>query len=250
MNIAASGSQLRVLSVDVGGTEIKGAVLDAHGKMISRYLRSKTPSPFSPEVFEKKLKELAEALPVFNRISVGFPGVVRGGKILTAPHFGNEIWAGYAVENSLRKIFGRPARILNDADMHGSAVIEGKGLELVVTLGTGVGTAFFQDGRLMPRLELAHHPIAHGKTYNQYLGDRVLKKIGRQRWNFRVLRALEILRTLINYDKIYIGGGNAAKIDFKLERNMKVVSNRAGTLGGIALWRKQNKNKRREEASK
>src|SRR5205823_13798620 len=121
-------------------------------------------------------------------------------------------------------------------DMQGSAVIRGKGLELVVTLGTGMGTALFLDGTLLPHLELAQHPCQTGKTYNHFLGDKVLARIGTRAWNRRARHALEALRTLVNYDYIYVGGGNAKKLTFTLP-HMRRVSNRAGILGGIALWR-------------
>ncbi len=121
--------------------------------------------------------------------------------------------------------------------MQGLAVVRGTGLELVVTLGTGVGTALFRDGELMPHLELAHHPVRGRKTYNEYLGDRARKKTGARQWNRRVRHVMDILHTLLNYDRVYIGGGNARRVTFDLDRNMRLVSNDAGMLGGIALWR-------------
>ncbi|HET9869873.1 MAG TPA: ROK family protein, partial [bacterium] len=130
-----------------------------------------------------------------------------------------------------------PVRLLNDADMQGLAVISGKGLELVVTLGTGVGTALFRNGALMPHLELAQHPIHKDKTYNEYVGDKVLKQKGKKKWNRRVERVLGTLQTLLQPDRIYIGGGNGVHIDFKLPRHTRIVPNQAGILGGIALWK-------------
>ena len=114
-----------------------------------------------------------------------------------------------------------------------------------MTLGTGVGTAVFRHGDLMPRLELSQHPVFGGKTYNQYIGDKALKTIGRAEWNKRVRKALGSLQILLNYDKLYIGGGNARFIAFKLDKNAKIVSNRAGILGGIALWRANGRRRRR-----
>ena len=239
----------RILSIDVGGTEIKAAVLDGSGRMISS-CRKKTSYPFLPRVFEQQLKGLREELPAFDCISIGFPGVIRNGKVLTAPHFGNAVWHGYDAEKKLEKFFHKPARIMNDADMHGGAVIRGVGLELVVTLGTGVGTALFRDGELMPRLELAQHPVAGGKTYNQFIGDKALKRLGKQAWNRRVREVLRILDTLIHYDRLYLGGGNAGHITFKLNSSTEIISNQAGTLGGIVLWRKRNFKRRLGHAAK
>lgn len=233
----------RVFSVDVGGTEIKAAVLNARGILISEWVRQKTPYPFTPRRFEKVLQALTVRLPHFNCAAIGFPGFVRDGKVFTAPHFGNKAWTGYAAQKNLVRVLGCPVLILNDADMQGLAVIEGKGLELVVTLGTGVGTALFHKGHLLPHLELAHHPVALGKTYNQYIGEKARKQLGQARWNKRVRQVLDILQSLIHYDCVYIGGGNAARITWKLARNMKRVSNKAGTVGGAILWQRHKAGK-------
>jgi polyphosphate glucokinase len=226
------------LSIDIGGTGFKASVLDAHGKMAAEPVRMETPYPCPPRVMVSALLELVNPLPKFDRVSVGFPGVVREGKVITAPHFGNKLWRGYPLAGALQKKWRKPVRLSNDADMQGSAVIGGKGLELVVTLGSGVGTAVFRDGELMPRLELSQHPVYGAKTYNEYIGDSVLRKIGTAKWNRRVRNALGWLQTLLNYDKLYIGGGNARLIAFKPDKNVRIVSNRAGILGGIALWRR------------
>jgi len=224
------------LAIDIGGTGLKASVLDAKGAMEADRVRVETPYPCTPPVMVEALSQLIKPLPAFDRVSVGFPGVVREGKIVTAPHFGNDVWKNFPLAQALQKKWGKPVRILNDADMQGLAVIAGKGLELVVTLGTGVGTALFRNGELMPHLELAQHPAYDNKTYNEYIGDKVLKKKGPEKWNKRVKHALELLETLINYDKIYVGGGNASQLTLKPPANMKIVSNQAGILGGIALW--------------
>ena len=229
------------LAIDVGGTGLKASVLDAKGKMVVPGLRVPTPYPCPPRVMVESLVALVKPLFSFDRVSVGFPGVVREGRVLTAPHLGNKIWQGYPLAKALRKRWGKPVRLLNDADMQGFAVIHGKGLELVVTLGYGVGTAVFRNGELMPRLELAQHPVYGAKTYNEFIGDRVLKRIGKGAWNKRVKQAIAWLVTLLNPDKLYIGGGNARLVNFKLDKTMKKVSNEAGLLGGIALWRYSDK---------
>jgi polyphosphate glucokinase len=235
---AKSGeSAPRTLAIDVGGTGLKASVLDARGRMITDHVRVATPNPCPPNVLVGALVDLVASLGAFDRVSVGFPGVVRDGRVVTAPHFGNDIWRGFDLAGALAGRFHKRVRLLNDAEMQGLAVIRGTGLELVVTLGTGVGTALFRDGELMPHLELAHHPVRGRKTYNEYLGDKARKKAGAVGWNRRVRRVVDILQTLLNYDRIYIGGGNARRIGFKIDRNMRRVSNKAGVLGGIALWR-------------
>lgn len=229
----------RTLSIDVGGTGLKAAVLGPAGTMLSERVRIDTPRPCPPEVMVRALRELVSPPALtsdFDRISVGFPGVVRDGRVVTAPHFGNDIWHGFELGAALEKELARPVRLLNDADMQGFGAIRGHGLEFVMTLGTGFGTALFRSGELMPHLEIAHHPLRKGMTYNEYLGDAALQAIGKKKWNRRVRWAVDVLRTLINYDHAFIGGGNARKLAFELDPDMTVVDNRAGILGGIALW--------------
>jgi polyphosphate glucokinase len=122
--------------------------------------------------------------------------------------------------------------------MQGLALISGRGLEFVMTLGTGVGTALYRDGELMPHMELAHHPIRKNKTYDEYLGDAVRKEIGKKRWNRRVHYALELIDILFNPDRIYIGGGNAARLDLPSDRHIAIGSNDAGLIGGAVPWRR------------
>lgn len=237
------------LAIDIGGTGLKASVLDARGVMVVDRVRVPTTYPVTPQQMVETLRQLTVPLPAYDRISAGFPGMVRGGHILTAPHFvtasgpGTEVvpellaaWTNFPMATALSDAFGKPAKVVNDADLQGAAVVSGQGLELVVTLGTGVGTGLFYEGRLCPHLELAHHPLEKDKTYNQRLGDAARKKIGSKRWNRRVERAIGTLYNLFIYDHLYIGGGNAKRIDFPLPSNATVVDNAAGILGGIRLW--------------
>lgn len=225
-------------SIDIGGTKIKTTVLNSRGEIVSERLCVKTPTPSTPNGVIQEIIRSAQSLPAFDRISVGFPGVVRQGKIITAPNLGTQSWKGFDLANVLKRKFRKPVRVLNDADMQGLAVIKGKGLELVVTLGTGVGTAYFRNGELMPHLELAHHPIAkNGKTYNEYLGEKIRKRIGNKAWNKRLKRALDILYILMQYDTVYLGGGNSRLVTLRNNKKIKIVSNVAGLLGGVTLWR-------------
>jgi polyphosphate glucokinase len=227
----------RTLSIDIGGTGLKAAVLDHRGRMTTERVRIPTPDDAPPPVLLPALDELIAQLTGFDRVSVGFPGVIRDGRVLTAHNLGTEAWRGYRLGAALEERWGKPVRVANDADVQGLGVVRGKGVEMVITLGTGLGSALFENGRLLPHLEFAHHPIAKGKTYEQYLGDEALKKIGRKRWNRRIERAIGHLRRLVTFDRLYIGGGNARLIRFTPDRDVRVVSNRAGILGGIALWR-------------
>jgi polyphosphate glucokinase len=123
--------------------------------------------------------------------------------------------------DALKARFGKPARILNDADVQGLGVVSGKGFECVLTLGTGIGSSFFYNGRLLPHLELGQHPVHRKLTYDRYIGDAVRRRKGRKKWNERLKKALVIVATLVNYDTLYLGGGNAQRIDFKLPPNVR-----------------------------
>ena len=120
--------------------------------------------------------------------------------------------------------------------MQGLGVVSEQGLEMVITLGTGFGTALLLDGHLLPHLELAHHPITRNKTYDDYIGDKALKKTGVKKWNKRMKNVLDILKTVFNYDRLYIGGGNSGKLNFKLDENIKIITNKDGIKGGARLW--------------
>ncbi len=228
------------LALDIGGSGLKAGLLDAAGQLIGRNLRIATPRPSPPSVVVPALTGMAGSLGKFERVSVGFPGVVRGGKVLTAPNLGTPDWAGYDLGGTLKELLGAPVRVENDATVQGLGVISGHGLECVITLGTGFGFALYQDGRLAPHLEMSQH-IAHGKkTYDEYLGVAALEKTGRKHWSKRVKKILTQLRVVINFDALYIGGGNATKIDFELPAGTQLVSNNAGLTGGVQLWNEVN----------
>lgn len=227
---------VRTLAIDIGGTGTKAVLLDERGEPISQRARVETPRPATPEAILGAIEGLAAAIGSFERVSAGFPGVVRRGVTETAPNLGPE-WEGFDLASALAERLQRPARVANDADVQGFAVVVGKGVELVLTLGTGLGSALFLDGRLVPNLEVAHHRFRAGKTYEDTLGKRALDRAGKRKWNKRLLRAIEELRKLFNYDLLHLGGGNAKKIDVELPKHATVGSNFAGLLGGIALWR-------------
>ena len=227
---------MRTLAIDIGGTGIKAVVLSETGKLLTERIRVKTPRPATPAAVINAIVELAKQQGEFDRVSVGFPGVVRRGVTVTAPNL-NGKWGGFPLADTLSKKLGKPVRVANDADVQGFGAIAGHGVELVITLGTGFGSGLFTDGKLVPNLELGHHPFQKGKTYEELLGDAALKKIGGKKWNKRLVRAIQTLDRTFNYDRLYIGGGNAERITVKLPENVKIVSNVAGLLGGLALWR-------------
>lgn len=237
------------LAIDIGGTGFKASVLDEEGAMEHDRVRVDTPYPLTPEKLITVLTDLVKPLPSFDRISVGFPGMVRSGVVLSAPHFvsptgpGGEstprlvtAWNRYNLQTAISHNFGKPTKVANDADLQGAAVVTGHGLELVVTLGTGVGTALFFEGKLLPHLELAHHSFRKDQTYNEALGDAARKKLGPKKWNKRVGEMIDVLRALTFFDHLYIGGGNSTRIALKLDKDITLTDNAAGILGGIKLW--------------
>lgn len=227
----------RTLAIDVGGTGLKASVLDETGQMAAKPVRIPTPYPCPPAVLVEALIKLTAPLEPYDRISIGFPGVVRDGRVITAPHFKDKAWTDYPLTETLSNRLGKPARLLNDAEVQGLGIVEGRGLEVVLTLGTGVGSAVFSNGRLTPHLELAHHPISkRGKTYNDYIGNAARRALSAKKWNKRVLKTIETVYALLHYDVLYIGGGNAANIEVTLPANVRLSSNDAGITGGIRLW--------------
>ncbi len=224
------------LGIDIGGTHLKASIVDESGGMRTDRVHIDTPVGAPPGKFVEALAGLVAPLGTYDRVSVGFPGVVRRGRILTAANLGNDAWKGFDLGQALTAALGKPVRVANDADVQGLAVISGKGVEMVITLGTGFGTGLYLDGRLAPHLEIAHHPFRQRETYDQQLGNAARKQVGDERWNKRVKKALDNMRRLTSFDHLYVGGGNAKKITFALDPDITLVSNEAGVEGGVALW--------------
>jgi len=223
------------LAIDIGGTGIKALVLDRAGRPLTERQRVETPRPATPRAILAAVRKLVAPLGAFDRVSAGFPGVVFRGVVKTAPNL-DPAWEGVRLAARLERILHKPARVVNDAGIQGFGVIEGVGLEMVLTLGTGLGCGLFYDGTYIPNLELAHHPFRHDRTYEDYLGDRALKRDGKKKWNEHLERAIAQIDPIWNPDRIYLGGGNAKHVDAKLPRHVRITSNIAGLLGGIALW--------------
>jgi polyphosphate glucokinase len=234
--LASDAPELTTLAIDIGGTGIKMMTLDYMGKPTAERIRAETPKPATPESVLHVMDTMVGQVGAFDRVSVGFPGVVKKGATLTAHNLDPQ-WSGYELQKVLEHRWKRPVRVANDAAVQGFGAIRGIGVELVITLGTGFGSSLFIDGRLVPGLELAHHPWRKDKTYEDFLGLMGLHKLGRKRWNRKLEKAISQLEALFNYDHLFIGGGNAARIDFELPRHVTRVPNEDGLLGGVALWR-------------
>lgn len=226
---------MRTLTIDIGGTGIKAILLDIAGAPVTERARIATPQPATPAAVLDVIDALARQLGAFDRVSVGFPGVVRHGVIKTAPHL-DPSWAGFALGDDLERRTGKPVRVLNDAVVHGLDVIKGEGLEVAITLGTGLGCCLYSDGKPF-QMELGHHPFEKSKTYEARVGEAALQAAGKKKWNRRVRRVIAQMEALLNYDRLYVGGGNSRHLDREgLPENVTIVDNNAGLLGGIRLW--------------
>ncbi len=227
------------LSFDIGGTGIKAIVVNHVGEALTARERLETPRPATPEAVLAALFELEARLAAqraYQRISVGFPGVVVQGVTHTAPNL-HPSWAGYALAEAVEKRLQKPTRVANDAGVQGLAVIEGQGVEMVITLGTGMGTGLYVDGVYVPNIELAHHPFKKGKTYEERVGEAARLEVGNKRWKKRVAEVISVLGPIFNYRVLYIGGGNAKRLtDMTLPPNVRLVDNLAGLLGGPRLF--------------
>jgi polyphosphate glucokinase len=235
MAAKTSTKALTTLAVDVGGTGLKVMLLDAKGKPLTERIRTATPATPTPARVLSILDKLKAQVPKFDRVSVGFPGVVKRGTIYTAVNL-HPKWVDFNLKSVLEKRWKKPVRVANDAAVQGYGAIHGKGVEMILTLGTGLGSALYTEGRLCPGLELAHHPWIKGKTYEEFLGKRGLKKHGQKHWSKLLEKAIRQTAATFNWDSLYIGGGNAKLIDFPLGDNIHIVSNEDGLLGGVALW--------------
>ncbi|MDN5860858.1 MAG: ROK family protein [Pseudonocardia sp.] len=241
------------LAVDVGGSGLKATVLSPDGEMLTERVRRDTPYPCTPAVLLDELTALAEEVGHdYDRVSVGYPGAIRLGKVRDVTAFLRpapgadpdpllrELWIGYDLATALADRFGKPVRVANDADVQGCAVIEGRGMELVITLGTGVGCAVFFDGVLLPHMELSHGRFGHGLSIEVACGDKERHEVGKEHWRARVLDALDAFEAMVLPDHVFVGGGNARKLDpDTLGPNRSIVANVSGLLGGIALWERQ-----------
>lgn len=234
---AAAQAGPMTLTIDIGGTGLKAGLISPGGELIGERVRVETPVGAEPRKIVALLAALVEPVGPYDRVSVGFPGVVRGGVIRTAANLGNEEWIGYDLASALSKTLKKAVRVMNDADLQGLGAISGMGMEMVITLGTGFGSGIYHDGHVGPHLELAHHPFRQGETYEEQLSNKARKKIGVHKWNRRVLKAIHTLRALTHFDILYIGGGNVKYIDFKPPEGVILISNVAGLTGGVALWR-------------
>ena len=240
----------RTLTVDCGGTGLKCLVLDQAGVQVSDRVRVPTPYPCPPDVFATALGGIAAATDVdYDRVSVGMPGLVRRGVVRWTPHYVTEsgpftpvrsdlalAWENLDVRDVLERTFDRPTLVVNDAELAGLSVITGRGYEVMLTLGTGLGFAHFSEGALLPKIEVSAGPFRKGRTFDEALGAHARKANGRKAWSRDVQRALRRLFAVYHWDRAYLGGGGTKHLRQRVDEWVTVTDNRAGLLGGVRLW--------------
>jgi polyphosphate glucokinase len=214
----------KVLVIDVGGTNIK---LLATGQKEPR----KFPSgpAMTADTMVRLAKETAKDWN-YDVVSIGYPGPVVHGRPLREPHNLAPGW----VKFDFQQAFGRPVKIVNDAAMQALGSYKG-GRMLFLGLGTGLGSAMIVDGSLEP-MELAHLPYKNGKTYEDYVGIRGLKRLGTKKWQQHVRKVVRQLRDALVAEEVVLGGGNVKKLE-QLPPGTRVGNNANAFVGGFRIWR-------------
>ena len=245
------------LSIDCGGLGLKASVLDSAGTLHAQPISIPTPYPLSPQRLIEAFTELSSALPKFDRVTVGMPGMIRHGVVVYTPHYINArgprtkiepelqaAWRGFDMQTAVSEHFGKPALVLNDAEVHGAGLVIGSGLEVVFTLGTGLGFSVFDGGKLAPHFELSHAPVRRSTSYDTWIGEHERRRLGDLFWSRRIRAMVEDLRPVFWWDRLYIGGGNSRRIRSEvleqLGDDVVIVSNTAGILGGVRAWNLNN----------
>ena len=216
--------QRRVLVIDVGGSHVKTRVSN-HSDM----RQFESGPTLTPRRMVSRVLRLTGDVK-YDVVSIGYPGVVVHGKIVTEPFNLGRGWVGF----DFRKAFGRPTLLMNDAAMQAIGSYEG-GRMLFLGLGTGLGSALIVDGTVAP-MELAHLPYKRGRSYEDYLGDRGRRRLGAKKWRRVVADVVAQLSKALEADYVVIGGGNARKLK-KLPSNARLGNNDFAFLGGFRVWR-------------
>lgn len=217
----------KILVIDVGGTHVK---LLATGQKEMRKVPS-SPSMTAADMVSAVIAAVKDW--DYDVISIGYPGPVVHGRILHDPHNLGPGWVDFDFE----KAFGRPVKIINDAAMQALGSYK-RGRMLFLGLGTGLGSAMIVEGVLEP-MELAHLPYRKGRTYEDYLGIRGLKRLGRNKWERHVQKVVRQLSEALGAEEVVLGGGNAQKLA-KLPPGTRLGDNDKAFVGGFRLWRQES----------
>jgi len=221
--ISRKARTARILAVDVGGTHVKVLL---HGESEARKV------PSGPRMTPRQMIKAVRALAAgwrFDVVSMGYPGVVWHGKPFVEPHNLGKGWVGF----DYAKGFGRPVRIVNDAAMQAIGSYEGRRM-LFLGLGTGLGTALILN-RVLEATELGHLPYKKGRTYEEYLGEAGLQRLGRKKWERAVFDVTARLIAAFQVDYVVLGGGNVSKLK-KLPPQARLGDNANAFKGGFRLW--------------
>jgi polyphosphate glucokinase len=227
---------MKILVVDVGGT---------HVKLLTTGHKTKLQFDSSPTLTAKKMvaevkKATALAGWKYNMVSMGYPGPVLHDRPVLEPHNLGKGWVGF----DFRRAFGRPVKIMNDAAMQAVGSYEG-GRMLFLGLGTGLGTALIVDGAVEP-MELAHLPYKKGRTYEDYVGLKGLKRVGRKKWRKEVAAVVRLLKAATQADYVVLGGGNARLLK-KLPPDTRLGDNNNAFRGGFRLWQSSKSSSGRKQ---
>jgi polyphosphate glucokinase len=214
-----------IMVIDVGGT---------HVKVLATGQKNPIKIPSGPGMTAKKMVKAVRSATSgweYAAISMGYPGPVIHGHPLSEPHNLGGGWVGF----DFKKAFGRPIKIVNDAAMQALGIYHG-GRMLFLGLGTGLGSAMIVDGILEP-MEVAHLPYKNGRTYEDYLGIRGLKRLGKKKWRRHVAEVVELLKNALEADYVVLGGGNARLLK-TLPPGCRLGNNSTAFAGGFRLWEK------------
>jgi polyphosphate glucokinase len=214
----------RVLAIDVGGSHIKVRV---------SYRRDVRQIESDPKMTARRMVAGVHKLVgdwKYDVVSIGYPGIVIHGKIVTEPYNLGRGWVGF----DFRRAFGRPTRLINDAAMQAIGSYQG-GRMLFLGLGTGMGSAMIVDG-VVESMELAHMQYKKGRTYEDDVGDRGRRRLGSKKWRRAVKNVVETLQTALEADYVVLGGGNARKLK-KMPKGARLGNNDFAFLGGFRMWR-------------
>mgnify|MGYP006269084021 CR=1 FL=1 len=246
-------SDILTLAVDCGGNSIKAQALTSTGELLGEILTTPTTYPLTPHGLLRMIQRFADELPECDRITVGMPGMIRHGVVIYTPHYSRkfgphtevdaeveEAWKNFNFAGFLSSHFKKDVLVLNDAEVHAAGVIHGSGLEVVMTLGTGLGFAIFDNGHLAPHLEMSMAPTRGAKSFDLYIGEKARRRIGNPMWSRRVLTMVEQLRPVLHWDRLYIGGGNSERITMtvrqRLGSDIFIMPNSTGVAGGSRAW--------------
>lgn len=240
---------MEILGIDIGGSGIKGALVDVQtGKYTSERHRIPTPNPATPEAVAEVIKELVNHFNWKGLVGCGFPTPLHNGKCLSGGNL-HKTWKGLQVDELFKNKTGNTYSIVNDADAAGLAEInfgagkDVKGTVVMITLGTGIGSAVFLDGKLLPNTEFGHVLYKNGEIFEKYASDGVRKKenLSRSQWGKRLHKYFSHIQLLLSPDLFIIGGGASKKLD-KFKEQIKIdtplvaakLENEAGIVGAAA----------------